>query len=102
MNAEKELLLALLIEKYTAVKEITPTVHKQQKTEQKLVNRRKHKPHMWTDWEKKRVVYLRDIERLSFGQIGKKMGLRAVQCSATYGQLNRAARRAEIQVQNVL
>ena len=100
MNAEKELLLALLIEKYT-VKVVKP-VTTNPKPEQKLVHKRKHKPHMWTDWEKKKLVYLRDIEHLSFGQIGKKLNLRAVQCSATYGQLNRAARRAEIQVQNVL
>ena len=98
MNAEKELLLALLIEKYT-IKVVQPA---KPRPVPKLIYHRKHKAHMWTSSEKKRLLYLREIQHLEFSEIAKIMNLRTVQVSATYNSITRAERRAKTQAQNVL
>ena len=98
MNAEKELLLALLIEKYT-IKVVQPA---KPRPVPKRIYHRKHKAHMWSSSEKKRLLYLREIEHLSFAEIGKILNLRTVQVSATYNSMTRAERKAKVQVQNVL
>ena len=98
MNAEKELLLALLIEKYTAPKVITPALHKE-KTPVKNKKRRPHPIHWWDDWEKDQLMIMRDVEQLQFDHIAQLLGLRIEQVKSMYSLTSR--QRAK-QVQNVI
>ena len=85
MNKEKELLLALLIEKYTSKTE--PTI----RTE-KVIRQIKHKRHnrgknyKWSDSEKDYLVAKRN-EGKSFLVIANMMGLRVSQCENMHYKL---------------
>ena len=99
MNAEKELLLALLIEKYTATKVITPASHKQYKTVRKQVKRRPYKIHRWTASQKEDLMMLRDVDKLNFDYIARVLNLRTEQVKSMYSLTSRQNAK---QAQNVL
>jgi len=96
MNAEKELLLALLIEKYTAAKptQITQTITA------KMTKKRKRKPnkqktHKWTT-EEKQFVWNRKVgDNWSFEKIAIALGLTVKQVSSMYANLLSSKRRSE-------
>jgi hypothetical protein len=85
MNKEKELLLALLIEKYTTKTE--PTIRLE-----KPIRRAKHerrnsgKNHPWTNAEKQHLIEKR-AEGHSFQVIAFMMGLRVSQCENMHYKL---------------
>jgi hypothetical protein len=96
MNAEKELLLALLIEKYTATK---PTLITQTITA-KVTKKRKRKPnkqktHKWTTAEKQFVWDMKVKDNWSFDSIAVRLGLTVKQVSSMYANLLSAKRRSE-------
>ena len=96
MNAEKELLLALLIEKYTASKS-KPTI---QAVEPKVTKKRKRKPnkqktHKWTTAEKQFVWERKVTDNWSFESIAVRLGLTVKQVSSMYANLLSAKRRSE-------
>lgn len=97
MNAEKELLLALLVEKYAAKPVITPVVHKQKNTVNKG-KRRPHPIHWWDSWEKDQLMIMRDVEKLDFEHIATLLGLRIEQVKSMHSL---TARQRAKQVQNV-
>ena len=99
MNAEKELLLALLIEKYTSPKVITPALHKQDKTVRKQVKRRPYKIHRWTPSQKEDLMMLRDVDKLDFDYIARVLNLRTEQVKSMYSLTSRQNAK---QAQNVL
>ena len=99
MNAEKELLLALLIEKYTATKVITPALQKPDKPVRKHVKRRPYKIHRWTASEKEDLMMLRDVDKLDFDYIARVLNLRTEQVKSMYSLTSRQNAQ---QVQNVL
>jgi hypothetical protein len=99
MNAEKELLLALLIEKYTAPKAITPDLQKPDKAVRKHVKRRPYKIHRWTASEKEDLMMLRDVDKLDFDYIARVLNLRTEQVKSMYSLTSRQNAQ---QVQNVL
>ena len=98
MNAEKELLLALLIEKYTE-KVITPVLHKQDKTVRKQVKRRPYKIHRWSASQKEDLMMLRDVDKLDFDYIARVLNLRTEQVKSMYSLTSRQNAK---QAQNVL
>jgi hypothetical protein len=99
MNAEKELLLALLIEKYTAPKAITPDLQKPDKAVRKHVKRRPYKIHRWTASQKEDLMMLRDVDKLDFDYIARVLNLRTEQVKSMYSLTSRQNAQ---QVQNVL
>jgi hypothetical protein len=99
MNAEKELLLALLIEKYTATKVITPVLQKPDKAVRKHVKRRPYKIHRWTASQKEDLMMLRDVDKLDFDYIARVLNLRTEQVKSMYSLTSRQNAK---QVQNVL
>jgi hypothetical protein len=96
MNAEKELLLALLIEKYTASKSkttieaIAPKVTKKRKRKPN-----KQKTHKWTTAEKQFVWDMKVKDNWSFESIAIRLGLTVKQVSSMYANLLSAKRRSE-------
>jgi len=73
MNAEKELLLALLIEKHTQPKKVAaPLVAAKRKRS------RVHAPHFWTDAEK-HFLLIEHAAGRETGQIAREMNLRSNQ-----------------------
>lgn len=90
MNAEKELLLALLIEKYTAPKPIA----KAALTAPKRARKFKKPHHKWNDWQKKQVVRLKDHGE-SWADIAAALGhgLTAKQCHSMYHNILVAERK---------
>jgi hypothetical protein len=96
MNAEKELLLALLMEKYTATKPTQIT----QTTTAKVTKKRKRKPnkqktHKWTTAEKEFVWNRKVVDHWSFEAIAIRLGLTVKQVSSMYANLLSAKRRSE-------
>lgn len=86
MNAEKELLLALLIEKYTK-----PRILTEQPVKQKTVRTKRKRDyktdHKWTMWEKRKLVALRDNQE-SWAEIAYQLGLREGQVKSAYSNLD--------------
>ena len=82
MNAEKELLLALLIEKYTE-KVITKASAKT--VVKAATKKKKHytKKHMWTDQEKFDLLVWAD-NGISFEDIAMQLGLRRKQVESMH------------------
>jgi hypothetical protein len=96
MNAEKELLLALLIEKYAGPKpsSIADAIPF------KVLKKRKRKPnkqktHKWTTAEKQFVWDMKVIDNWSFETIAVRLGLTVKQVSSMYANLLSAKRRSE-------
>jgi len=85
MNKEKELLLALLIEKYTTKTELIIRAEKPiQRAKHKRHNRGKN--HNWTNAEKQHLIEKRN-EGHSFQVIAFMMGLRVSQCENMHYKL---------------
>ena len=99
MNAEKELLLALLIEKYTAPKANTPALHKQKNAATKKKKKYSNK-HMWTDQEKLDLLYWAE-NGIPFEDIAQQLGLRRKQVESMHYNVTRVVGYAK-PVQNVL
>ena len=76
MNQEKELLLALLIEKYTT--KTLPTAEKVVK-QSKRQRRTRGENHIWTNAEKQHLIKAR-AEGYSFSVIATMLKLRVAQC----------------------
>jgi len=89
VNAEKELLLALLIEKYTAVKETKPASHKQKNTATKKKKKYSNK-HMWTDQEKLDLIYWAE-NKIPFEDIAMQLGLRRKQVESMHYNVTKVA-----------
>jgi thiamine pyrophosphokinase len=85
MNAEKELLLALLIEKYTAK---TQQIVRQEKVIRRSKHQRQNrgKNHIWTTAEKQHLIEKR-AEGHSFQVIAYMMELRVSQCENMHYKL---------------
>jgi hypothetical protein len=90
MNAEKELLLALLIEKYTAPKPIL----KAAPTTPKRARKFKKPHHKWTGWEKRKLVGLKEMGK-GWSEIAEMLGkgLSAKQCHSMYHNILVAERK---------
>jgi hypothetical protein len=90
MNAEKELLLALLIEKYTAPKPIV----KPAQTAPKRARKFKKPHHKWTRWEKEKLVGLKSMGK-PWSEIAAMLGkgLSAKQCHSMYHNILVAERK---------
>tara|TARA_R110002126_G_scaffold49703_1_gene137354 strand:- start:436 stop:741 length:306 start_codon:yes stop_codon:yes gene_type:complete len=86
MNKEKELLLALLIEKYTQPKTAIEQPVKQNNAKRKR-NRDFRADHVWTAFEKEKVVYLRDKGE-TWIYIAKQLGLREGQVKSAWSNLH--------------
>lgn len=82
MNAEKELLLELLIEKYTI--KTQPIIRVENKI-QRVKHQRHYRGinHQWTNAEKQHLIDKRK-QGYSFSAIAKIMGLRVQQCKNMY------------------
>ena len=82
MNKEKELLLALLIEKYTTTSE---QIIRAEKTIRSVKPKRHYRGinHQWTNAEKQHLIDKRN-QGYSFSVIAKMMGLRVQQCKNMY------------------
>jgi hypothetical protein len=85
MNAEKELLLTLLIEKYATPKSVTSVsiVNKPRKAKRSRVYSLDHK---WTDFEKQKLVYLKD-QGMTWPEIAERLGLRDGQVKSALSNL---------------
>ena len=92
MNAEKELLLALLVEKYTTKKQPNQEVKKTSVAKKK--RQTKGAPHRWTDSEKQHLIERRN-QGHSFRLIARVLGLRVSQVENMYYTLT-ARDKAEI------
>jgi hypothetical protein len=80
MNAEKELLLALLIEKYTGPKpSATPRILRPKRPSRQAPH------HKWTGWEKRKLMGLREMGK-SWSEIAEMLGkgLTAKKCHSMY------------------
>jgi hypothetical protein len=82
MNAEKELLLALLIEKYTMKTQQTQKIEKPAQFK-KRQRKTRGKIHRWTNAEKQHLIAKRS-EGHSFRLIAGVMGLRVSQVENMY------------------
>ena len=82
MNKEKELLLALLIEKYTTTAE---TIIRADNPIRRVKPKRHYRGinHQWTNAEKQHLIDKRN-QGYSFSVIAKMMGLRVQQCKNMY------------------
>ena len=87
MNAEKELLLALLIEKYTDKKTIA-TQPKQEAVKAKGKKKQYKNKHMWTDQEKLDLVYWAE-NGIPFEDIAMQLGLRRKQVESMHYNITR-------------
>lgn len=84
MNAEKELLLSLLVEKYTQKKQAIAPI--QEKTNYKKKRQTRGKTHHWTNAEKQHLIQKRQ-DGHSFRLIAGVMGLRVSQVENMYYSL---------------
>jgi len=87
MNAEKELLLALLIEKYTEKVTVKALV---KMPVEPATKKKKHytKKHMWTDQEKLDLIYWAE-NGIPFDDIAMQLGLRRKQVESMHYNVTR-------------
>jgi transcriptional regulator with GAF, ATPase, and Fis domain len=95
MNAEKELLLALLIEKYT--KNVTPVaIEKPKKIRYVQAKRRTQSRHNWTDIEKQMLLKYRDEYGWSWDKLARRMNLKKSQVESMHYFLTHKKSKAAI------
>lgn len=86
MNAEKELLLALLIEKYTA--KTTATIHLPNATMPITRRRQRSRRHEWTNKEKSHLITARNAG-YNWDQIATGLGLTSKQVQSMHYTLTK-------------
>jgi transcriptional regulator with GAF, ATPase, and Fis domain len=95
MNTEKELLLALLIEKYT--KNVTPVaIEKPKKVRYVEAKRRTSTRHNWTAIEKQMLVKYREEYGYSWQKIANMMNLKVSQVESMHYFLTHQKSKAAI------